>query len=157
MNDYSFNELEMLKEIKKTIKQAFRTDESKPNDYWYNLFGKRDIKAYDSVQVDEPQFPCFVVKFRSFPNFSTRTSQETEQFSQVYVTIEHYNQKVDNLGKEELGLLINHRLKTVLQKTYNILITNNQQVGSPNESIYRRRIDAELVFDNKHKIIYQGG
>lgn len=157
MNEYSFNELEMLNDFKRSIRQAFRTDESKPNDYWYNLFGKRDVKIYDSIQVDEPRFPCFVVRFRSYPNFSTRTSEETEQFSQVYVTIEHYNQKVGELGKEELGLLINYRLKTYLQKVYNILITNNQQVGSPNESIYRRRIDAELVFDNKNKIIYQGG
>ena len=153
MNNYFFDELALLSEFKKSINEAYKNDTIN----WYEIFGGRDVEIYESIQVSQPKFPCFVVTMIPTPNQATITSCETELYTQVYVRIEHYTQKVDDIGKEELGIMINQRLKQYFQKKYNILITDNREIASPDNSIYRRRIEARIVFNNKDKIIYQGG
>lgn len=154
-NNYSFDELEMMSLFKKTIKEAFDKDESKDKDYWYKLFGNRQVKIYESYEVEKPSFPCFVLTIQATPYQRNIHSSEIEQFSLVSVGLEHYNQAVDDLGKDELGIMINHRTKTVLQKTFGLLITSNRQINSPDNSLYRRRIEASFVYDNKNKVFYR--
>ena len=154
-NTYSFDELEMTNLFKGIISDSFRKDETKEEDYWYNLFGYRDAKIYESYQIDEPQFPCFVVTMEAIPYKRNSHSSEIEQFSLVTVYIEHYNQSINNLGKDTLGIMINHRLKTVLQSTFGAEIVLNKPLESFDNSVYRRRIEARFVYDNKNKVFYR--
>jgi hypothetical protein len=154
-NTYSFDELNMLDLFKSTIGDAFKNDSEHKKDYWYELFGNRDVKFYESYQVDEPQFPCIVITIEATPYQRNIHSSEIEQFSFVSVGLEHYNQSVNNSGKEKLGIMINHRIKTVLQKTFGLLITSNKQISSPDNSLYRRRIEMNFVYDNKNKVFYR--
>lgn len=154
-NLLAFNEIEMLELFKKTILNAFINDIENPKDYWYNLFGNRDIKIYESHEIDNTKFPCFVIAMFSMPYQRNIHSSEIEQFSSVSLRIEAYNQKVGNIGKEKLGIIINNHLKRVLQKTFKLLITNNRALPYEDNSIYRRVIDARFVFDNKNKIFYR--
>ena len=154
-NTYSFDELEMINIFKSVVSDAFKNDETKEKDFWYNLFGHRDFKMYESYQIDKPQFPCFVVTMEAIPYRRNGHSTQVEQFSLVTAYIEHYNQATNDLGKDTVGIMINHRLKTVLQSTFGLDIVFNKPLESFDNSVYRRRIEATFVYDNKNKVFYR--
>ena len=154
-NDCIFDELEMLNLFKKTIKEAFEKDDNFEEDYWYNLFGQREMTIYDSYTVSKPTFPCCVITLSATPTIRNIHSSQIEQFSTVIARIEHYNQSVGDNNRETIGIKINQRIKYILQKTFGVLIPNNTSLSSPDSSIYRRLIEARFVYDNINKVFYR--
>lgn len=157
-NAVTFDELSMLNQFKTVILNAFEQDDTHTEKYWYNLFGKKKPRVYYSITEarESTAFPCFVVRMTPLPNVGTIHSSEVEQYTRVDIAIEQYNQQVGNIGKEELGIMINHRLKSVLQSTFKVRITQNNELMNINSTIYRRIIRCSIVYDNINEIIYQG-
>lgn len=155
-NTLTFDELEIQNLIEKAIKDGFKNDEEHEKDYWYKLFGNRDLKIYKSYQIDKPQFPCIVVSLspRAIPAYAN--SSQIEELTRCTVRVEHYTQAVGKIGKRELGIMVNYKLKQILQSEFNVLILSNQELAYTDNTIYRRLIQGEVVFDNKEKVFYIG-
>ncbi len=155
-NQYTFDEWAMMELFKSIIKEGFDNDPMQEKDFWYKVFGERDIKFYESYQIDKPQFPCIVISFISVPTTRNIHSSEIEQFSTVTALIDTFNQGVGDYGKEQLGIMINTQLKRILQSSFGLIINNNRTISNIDDSVYRRRIEAGFVYDNKNQIFYQG-
>jgi hypothetical protein len=46
-------------------------------------------------------------------------------------------------------------MKRILQETYGLTITSNQEMVSPDDTIYRRVIRGRAIYDNKNDTFYR--
>lgn len=161
MNELTFNESEIKELIKDTIIETFitddKTEEADKKDYWYKLFGNREFDYYESLDESEPNFPCFVLEFLPTPDERFVHSTQVEQCTIVNFTLQHFNTRVGEKSKEQIGTEINYRIKQILQKTFKVKITTNEQVINLNDTqVYRRIIRGSFGYDNKNKVFYRG-
>ena len=85
----------------------------------------------------------------------TVESGKTEKYTQFYFEIEQYNQATTALTKVKLGRKINKQIVETIRETLNPWITQNSEVMSPDESIYRRLIEGYCTIDNQKDIFYR--
>lgn len=155
-NTITFDELAVENLFEEAIKDGFINDEEHEKDYWYKLFGNKDLKIYKSYQIDKPQFPCIVLSLSPRPSVPNINSSQMEAFTRCTLRVEHYTQQVGDVGKRELGIMVNYRLKQILQGLFQVRILSNQELAYSDNTIYRRLIQGEFVFDNELKVFYQG-
>ena len=154
INNITFDEPKVLKAIEDLLVKAFKEDDEKDNDFWFNAFEKKDIEAIKENYGRKEYFPCFnVTILNPIPYGSTNT--QIEQYTQFDFEINCYNQKTKIYDKRSLGLLINVRMKRILQETYGLTITSNQEMVSPDDTIYRRVIRGRAIYDNKNDTFYR--
>lgn len=147
-----FDEQFLIDLTKRLISDKLNTTEIK------SLFGNRKVKYYDSTtQANEkPQFPCFIVNIISaFPATNYNTADDPEHFTDFSMEIEHYNQAVGSNTKEFLGRKLNMAVKSALQGEYPFHITYNSEIPNGDETVYRRLIRCNGIFDNYKQILYR--
>lgn len=157
MNELTFNEYKIKQIIVETLLNAFKNDTTNGENYWYNLFGGRDMQYYESLDKSDFQFPCFSLEL--YPRTDTRYihSTEIEQFSYVSFYLQVFNVRVDEDSKENIGMQINYLIKKTLQKEFKVVITENQSIPNLYDTqVYRRIIRGSFGFDNKNNVFYQG-
>lgn len=157
MNELTFNELKVKQIFVDTLLKAFKNDTTNGKDYWYNLFGGRDMQYYESLDESDYQFPCFTLDFYPRIDIQKIHSTEIEQFTYVSFYLQTFNVRAGEDSKERIGTQINYFIKQTLQKEFKVVITENQQI--PNlydKQVYRRIIRGSFGYDNKNDIIYQG-
>lgn len=145
-----FDEQEVIDYLKSVVKNAFKSPE------WRTLFGGKNIKIVDENFGEQTSFPVVYVGVSDCTQADgTYDNSGDEQYTDVEFEVECYNQEAGKKTKREIGLAINKQLMTALKQAINPHITMNQQLESPDESIYRRRIEGYTIFDNKNKIFYR--
>lgn len=155
-NNITFDESKVLKAIEDLIIQAFKVSvetETEPN-FWYDLFEKKDIEVIKENYGRKEYFPCFNVEIiNPIPYIGNNT--QIEEYTQFDFEINCYNQKTKTFDKRSLGLLINMRIKKALQEEYGFEIDTNQQMVSPDDTIYRRVIRGKAVYHNSTDTFYR--
>ena len=145
-----FDEQEIIDYLKDVVKSAFKGVE------WHTYFGGKNMKVVDENFGESTTFPVVYVGITDcYQADGTYDSSRDEQYTNFEFEVECYNQEVGKKTKREVGLAINKQLMTALKQSLNPHITFNQQLESPDESIYRRRIEGYTIFDNKNKIFYR--
>lgn len=145
-----FDEQEIIDYLKSVVKGAFKGAE------WRTYFGGKNMKVVDENFGESTTFPVVYVGITDcYQADGTYDSSLDEQYTNFEFEVECYNQEVGKKTKREVGLAINKQLMTALKQAMNPHITFNQQLESPDESIYRRRIEGYTIFDNKNKIFYR--
>lgn len=157
MNDLTFNELEVKDLFVNTLLDAFKNDTTHEPDYWYNLFGERDMQYYESLDDSDFQFPCFHIDFYPVTDTAFVHSTQVEQFTYVPFYLQHFNVRVGDISKERIGMDINYLIKQTLQKNFKVIISTNETIPNLNDKqVYRRIIRGCFGYDNKNKVFYQG-
>lgn len=157
MNELTFNENLIKEKISDTIIKGFEQDNADKNDYWYNLFGNKDIDYYESLDESEPSFPCFVIDLLPEPDTRFIHSTQVEECTLVNFSLQHFNTKFGDKSKEKIGSEINYRIKQILQQNFKLTITMNEQVVNLNDTqVYRRVIRGYFGYDNNKNIFYKG-
>ena len=145
-----FDEQEVIDYLKSVVKNAFKSPERR------TLFGGKNMKIVDENYSEHISFSVVYVGVSDFIFlFVIYDNSGDEQYTDVEFEVECYNQEAGKKTKREIGLAINKQLMTALKQAINPHITMNQQLESPDESIYRRRIEGYTIFDNKNKIFYR--
>jgi hypothetical protein len=155
-NSVIFDKIGFKKKVISAIKNGFENDENKPVGFWYNVFGKRKIKCYDSFIKDTSSFPCYYLVINAVP--STRHSHSTQinQFSRVLMEIYLKNVAVGDTDKETLGYVISNRIIQILQEEFGITLTNDTNLSNYNETIQSNVLRFVFIYDNINEIIYKG-
>lgn len=136
--------------IKNGIAKAFNTRE------WKAQFGGKKMAFYDEYAGFEPSFPCIYIEIENgIEPYQFHDSSHQEKYTEFNFTIECYNQANEHLTKTKLGRMINVRLKEVLMDLFNPHISENSELPSPDETVYRRIISGRSTIDNKNKIFYR--
>lgn len=145
-----FDEQDFIDGLTKTVKKAFAGTE------WRSLFGGKNMKFSEDNFGEETSFPIMYIGVSDYTQASgTYDSSRDDRFTQVEFEIECYNQEVGKHTKRDIGLAINKQLVIALKEYMNPHIEMNQQIASPDESLYRRRITGYTILDNKNKIFYR--
>lgn len=157
-NTLTFDELAIEKLFEKAIEDGFKNDEAHEKDYWYKLFGNRDLQIYKTYRVDpkKVQFPCVVITLSPRPSLPFVNSSQMEEATRCTIRVEHYTQKQGKASERELGIMVNYRLKQILQGVFQVRILSNQELAYSDNTIYRRLIQGEFVYDNRKKVFNQG-
>lgn len=155
MNELTFDEYAIKELLVNAIEQAFRENETRGSDYWYELFGGNDIRHYESLDEGEYKFPCFNIEL--FPTPEQAHSTEVEQFTKVDFYLQHFNVRVGENSKEKIGTAINYLIKQTLQKRFKVTISMNESIPNfADNSVYRRIIRGSFGYDNLNKTFYKG-
>lgn len=156
-NETTFNENKVKQYLIDTILQSFKDDKKHEKDYWYNLFGEREMQYCDSLDESEINYPCFTLDLYPTPDTRYIHSFEVEQYSTVNFTIQVFNKRVGTNSKEYIGAEINYHIKQVLQKECKLTITMNESIANLYDpQVYRRYIRGTFGFDNQNEIFYKG-
>ena len=147
-NTITFNELEMLQAIEKLFKDSFKTT------YWFNLFEKNDVEIITENYGKYTNFPCIYVEILN-PRPYGSTNTEMESYTEFDFEINCYNKKSNVKDKREIGILINNKIKEVLQQNYGFRIQTNLRTPSPDETLYRRTIRGRAIIENSTKTLYR--
>lgn len=155
MNELTFDEYRIKELLIKTIEEAFRNDETREPDYWYEFFGGCDLQHYESLDESDYKFPCFNIEL--YPEPERAHSTEVEQFTRVDFYLQHFNIRIGENSKEKIGTAINHLIKQTLQKNFKVTISMNESMPNlADNSVYRRIIRGSFGYDNLNKIFYKG-
>lgn len=145
-----FDEQDFINSLTEVVKKAFSGTE------WRSYFGGKNMKIVEDNFGEVTSFPVMYIGVSDCTEANgTYTNSKEEQYTDVEFEIEHYNQEVGKKTKREVGLAINKHLVETLKKYMNPHITTNSQISSQDESIYRRRIEGYVIYDNKNKIFYR--
>lgn len=145
-----FDEQYIYDMIKDGIAEAFNTKE------WKALFGGKKMSFAEEDFGKAPSFPCIYIGIENpIEPYRLHDSSHEEKFTEFYFDIECYNVATKDLTKTKLGRMINVRLKEVLMELFNPHITENRELASPDEKIYRRIISGRSTVENKNKIFYR--
>lgn len=145
-----FDEQYVYDMIKDGIAKAFNTRE------WKTLFGGKKIAFAEENFGESPSFPCIYIGISSaIERTDLHDSSHQELFTRFEFEVECYNQATKDLTKTKLGRMINVRLKEVIEDLFNPVITENRELPSPDETLYRRRISGHSTIDNKNKVFYR--
>lgn len=150
MAQYVFDEQALIDLIEGVIKDAFNTSE------FATLFGGNKMQIYNSITVEKPKFPAVVVSIRNaVPYEQFNTASDCEHYSTFTIEIEHYNQAVGSNSKEKIGRIINKTIKDAIQTAHQLLFVYNEELASPDRTIYRRLLRINGVFDNATQTFYR--
>lgn len=145
-----FDEQKVCDTIQSALKKAFDTPE------WKALFGRKVVKFTDDNYGERTSFPVIYIGVSNCSQDDrTVDSDKTEKYTQFYFEIEQYNQATTALTKVKLGRKINKQIVETIRETLNPWITQNSEVMSPDESIYRRLIEGYCTIDNQKDIFYR--
>lgn len=145
-----FDEQKVCDTIQSALKKAFDTPE------WKALFGRKAVKFTDDNYGERTSFPVIYIGVSNCTQDDrTVDSDKTEKYTQFYFEIEQYNQATTALTKVKLGRKINKQIVETIRETLNPWITQNSEVMSPDESIYRRLIEGYCTIDNQKDIFYR--
>ena len=145
-----FDEQYIYDMIKDGIAKAFNTRE------WKTLFGGKKIAFSEENFGEPPSYPCIYIDIiDAIERVDLHDSSHKENFTQFEFEVECYNQATKDLTKTKLGRMINVRLKEVLEDLFNPVITENRELPSQDETIYRRIISGRSTIDNKNKVFYR--
>ena len=145
-----FDEQKVCDTIQSALKKAFDTPE------WKALFGRKSVKFTDDNYGERTSFPVIYIGVSNCSQDDrTVDSDKTEKYTQFYFEIEQYNQATTSLTKVKLGRKINKQIVETIRETLNPWITQNSEVMSPDESIYRRLIEGYCTIDNQKDIFYR--
>lgn len=156
-NEITFKETEVKQYFIETILQSFKDDKAHEKDYWYNLFGEREMEYCESLDESEINYPCFTIELYPLPDTKYIHSFEVEQYSLVNFTIQVFNKRVGTNSKEYIGEQINYRIKQALQSNFKVTITMNEAMPNLYDTqVYRRYMRGSFGYDNQNKIFYKG-
>lgn len=145
-----FDEQYVYDYIKNGIAKAFNTRE------WKTQFGGKKMSFAEENFGEAPSFPCIYIGIDDpIEPYELHDSSHQEKYTEFSFIIECYNQANEHLTKTKLGRMINVRLKEVLMDLFNPHISENRELPSPDETIYRRIISGRSTIDNKNKIFYR--
>lgn len=145
-----FDEQKVCDTIQSALKEAFDTPE------WKALFGRKAVKFTDDNYGERTSFPVIYIGVSNCSQDDrTVDSDKTEKYTQFYFEIEQYNQATTALTKVKLGRKINKQIVETIRETLNPWITQNSEVMSPDESIYRRLVEGYCTIDNQKDIFYR--
>lgn len=145
-----FDEQAFISGLTKAIKKAFAGAE------WRTMFGGKTMKFSEDNFGEETSFPITYVGVSDYTQASgTYDNSKNDTYTRVEFEIECYNQEVGKKTKREIGLAINKQLVIALKEYMNPHIEMNQQLASPDDSIYRRRVTGYTILDNKKNIFYR--
>ena len=145
-----FDEQKVCDTIQSALKEAVDTPE------WKALFGRKSVKFTDDNYGERTSFPVIYIGVSNCSQDDrTVDSDKTEKYTQFYFEIEQYNQATTALTKVKLGRKINKQIVETIRETLNPWITQNSEVMSPDESIYRRLIEGYCTIDNQKDIFYR--
>lgn len=155
-NTAYFNQNEFIKKVEKALKNGFENDNKVPPHYWFNLFGKRKLKIYDSAVVDKPSFPCCHILATGVPSTANSHSTQVNQYSRVLLEIQIQNVATESGNKEFIGNLIVNKVIQILQTDFGLIMSNNVNIQNYDEKINRAFLRWSFIYDNINKIIYKG-
>ena len=162
MDNLYFDELEMEEKIEKAILDFYKKDNRHEPNYWYNVFGKKQLKFYSSLteinaQEGKPKFPCAVITMESEPDTQWSNSTQVEQISRVSFSIEFFTVDINNIDKKILGNNLSNIILLGLRNlSSNITISKNAPLLNFDTNVYRRIIRGVFKYDNKTKTFYKG-
>ena len=162
MDNLYFDELEMEEKIEKAILDFYKNDYRHEPNYWYNVFGRKQLKFYSSLTEintlqEEPKFPCAVITIQSEPDTEWSNSSHIEQISKVEFSIEFFTVNVNNIDKKTLGNNLSNIILLGLRNlSSNIKTTKNSSLFNFDTNVYRRIIRGVFKYDNKNHTFYKG-
>lgn len=146
----TFDEQGLYDFIVKQLKAEFKKAE------WKTLFGGKTMKFVEDNFGETTSFPVIYVEISdSSRAYGTEDSSNEDLYTYYTFKIECYNQSVGDLTKVQLGRMINSKVIEILRRDLNPNITQNQQLPSPDDTIYRRLVQGSGTIDNKTKIFYR--
>jgi hypothetical protein len=154
VNNITFDELNILNSIEDTLKLAFREDSSQVAKYWFNLFGKKYMTIEKENYGVKTKFPIIVVTLLN-PISHKPTNTQLEKNTIFDFEITQYNQMVGKTDKKTLGIMINNRIKYILQTEFGFNIITNQPIASGDDTIYRRILTGNAILNNATNTIYR--
>lgn len=143
-----FDEQGIIDYIQGGLAKAFNTKE------WKTLFGGNKMSFSEDNFGQAPSFPVIYIEIDN-PYRTNIDSSHIERYTQFSFTIECYNQAKGDLTKKQLGRKINGFLVETLIELINPNITANEELASPDETVYRRHIEGYCIHDNQNNIFYR--
>lgn len=162
MNELYFDEIKMQESLQNAILDFYKTDSRHEKDYWYKLFGNRNLKFYSSQteansQGQKPQFPCIILSIDSEPDTTWINSSQIEEVSRVNLTIELYTMQVNNIDKILLCKYLSEIVILGIRNlSSNIVLTRSTPIPNIDNNICRRIIRGTFKYDNKTNTFSQG-
>ena len=150
-NSLMFDAEELMNDFKKTIKQAFKTDE------WINTFDGNEVKVVTKQERTSDKFPVISLNIiDDSPYNRTRDSNQVANHTQFTLRITIYNKESKNkkLDREVLSRRIANEIIYNLQIKYGLSHQYNQPTPNEDVSIARRTIGYTSIIDNKTKTLY---
>lgn len=145
-----FDEQYVYDFIKQGLDEKFDTAE------WKKKFGGKKVKFSEDNFGQSTSFPVIYINIEDcYEDNRTHDSSQIEHYTQFFFAVECYNQAVGNVSKKRLGREINAEIVETLRELLNPHITSNSEILSPDDTIYRRRIDGYCTMNNETKIFFR--
>lgn len=162
MDNLFFDEIKMKETFEKAIAEFYKNDIRHEEDFWFKLFGNRDLKFYSSLEEantnkEKPHFPCVLVNIESSPNTQWSNSTQIEKISSVSFDIEFYTTDVGNIDKSKLSYYLSTIILLALRNiSGNITVTRNAPIPNIDRNVCRRIIRGSFNYDNNTNTFYKG-
>lgn len=145
-----FDEQGLVDYIREGLAKAFNTKE------WKALFGGKKMQFSEDNFGQAQSFPIIYIDVDNcYEPDELHDSSQVENFTHFDFTIECYNQAKGELTKKQLGRKINAFVVKTLRELMNPHISYNHEVESPDDTVYRRKIDGYGIYDNQNNIFYR--
>lgn len=141
----------VLKEVKKLIKEIFKTDE------WVELFDGNEAKVITTQERTSDKFPVISLNIiDDNPYTITRDSRQISNHTQFTLRVTIYNKesKAKKLDREIVSRRIANAIIQKLQMKLGYSHGYNQLVPNEDITIARRIISYTQVIDNRTYAIY---
>lgn len=150
-NSLIFNGEVVMNEVKKVIKETFKSDE------WIELFDGNEVKVITRQERTSDKFPVISLNIiDDFPYTKTRDSKQISNHTQFTLRITIYNKesKTKKLDREIVSRRISNAIIQKLQMKFGYSHSYNQLVPNEDITIARRVISYTQVIDNRTYAIY---
>lgn len=156
-NSAYFDKVAFKQKVIKAIKDGFDNDEYRNDkDFWFNAFGRRKIKCFDSFIQEKPSFPSYYLTLNAVPSTKHSHSTQINQYSRVLMELYIKNVAVNEIDKETLGYEISNRILQILQEEFGLTLTNDTNFSNYDEKVQTNVLRFVFIYDNINKIIYRG-
>lgn len=141
----------VMNELKKTIKQIFKTNE------WIETFDGNEIKVITKQERTSDKFPVVSLNiFDDLPYNRTRDSNQIANHTQFALRVTIYNKesKSKKLDRETLSRRIANEIILNFQQKFGYSHSYNQLAPNEDVSVARRIIGYNMIINNKTYAIY---
>lgn len=122
---------------------------------WTSAFGGKQMVVCNYTYGTQTYFPCFHIEIENPVKYlATSDSSQNERFTTFEFEIQMFNQATTEYDARTLGIMINRKTKLLLQDSLDLQILSNSQVPNADQTIYRRIITGEAVYDNIYRTFY---
>lgn len=141
----------VMNELKKVIKQIFKTNE------WIETFDGNEIKVITKQERTSDKFPVVSLNiFDDLPYNRTRDSNQIANHTQFALRVTIYNKesKSKKLDRETLSRRIANEIILNFQQRFGYSHSYNQLAPNEDVSVARRIIGYNMIINNKNHAIY---